>query len=202
MIKYYYTLEEALRPGANRPYNPINHIDSTQPNFKDMVNTFYSPLPTWAKADNTDFPYLNECWQRVRHMFYREGTYFWSTDTEYDVTVQDDLDDLHESVLGKAVDFIETFYETKDKYIALLKAQDELKADILKTVDSTTETWFNDTPQNNGDYTDDTHNTTYTKQKSSQNLGPVSVKLEEVDRAMDDIYTRWVNEFKKFRLYY
>ena len=201
MFKYYYTLEEALRPASSRPYNPINHTDVTAPNFKDMVNIFYSPVPTWAQKDGSEFPYLNECWQRVRHMFYRDETYFWSSDTEYDVTVQDDLDKLHTEVQHRAIDLIETFYETKDKYIALIQAQENLKADILKNVDSLNETWFNDTPQSAGDYTDTNHTTTYTKQKSSLNLGPVSAKLEEVDKAMNDIYARWVNEFKKFRIY-
>lgn len=88
------------------------------------------------------------------------------------------------------MDFIDTFYETKDKYIELIKTQTDLKDEILNNIDSTNEVWFNDTPQNSGDYTDDTHNTTYTKSKTSQNLGPVSTKLDEVDRAMNDIYTR------------
>jgi len=202
MTKYYYPLEDALRPFYNRPYNPINHTDATAPNFKDMVNIFYSPLPNWAAITTDDFTYLNECWQRVRHLFCRDDVFFWSSETEYDVDNQNELAELHKEEWNKAVDLIETFYETKDKYIALIKAQEQLKADILKTVDSTTETWFNDTPQNSGDYTDDTHNTTYTKSKTSQNLGPVSTKLMEVDRAMDDIYTRWVNEFKKFRIFY
>ena len=201
MFRYYYTLEEALRPFYNRPYNPINHTDTTQPNFKDMVNIFYSPIPAWAAITTDEFHYLNECWQRVRHLFCRDGVFFWSSDTEYDVDVQNDLAELHKEEWNKAVDLIETFYETKDKYIALIQAQENLKADILKNVDSLNETWFNDTPQSTGDYTDTNHTTTYTKQKSSLNLGPVSAKLDEVDKAMNDIYARWVAEFKKFRIY-
>ena len=189
---YYYTLEEALRTGINDPYNQISHNDTTQPNFKDMVNIFYSPVPAWAQYINTnlEFPYINECWQRIRHMFKRDCNYFWWSHNEYDVTIAADLIKLHQEVKNRAIDFIETMYETKDKYIALIKAQEALKTDILSDVESSTEVFFNDTPQSTGTYTTEDYNTTYTKTVQSVNLGPVSTKLDEVDRAMNDIYDR------------
>ena len=189
---YYYTLEEALRPTVNDPYNQINHNDTTQPNFKDMVNIFYSPVPAWAQYINTnlEFPYINECWQRIRHMFKRDCNYFWWSHNEYDVTNITDLSNLHNEVENRAIDFIETMYETKDKYIALIKAQEALKTDILSDIESSTEVFFNDTPQSTGTYTTEDYNTTYTKTVQSVNLGPVSTKLDEVDRAMNDIYDR------------
>ena len=196
--KYYYTLEECFQPSVTRPFNPINHKDSTQPNWKDVVNVFYETIPDWAKSTATDFSYQNEMWQRLRHAFDRDGIYFFVSDTEYDLTDATELAALQSECSKRARDFIETMYETKDKYVALISNQEALKTDLLASVEQTTESWFNDTPQGEDDYTATDHSTTYNKTKNSISLGPVSAKLEEVDKAMNDYYSNWTREFKKF----
>lgn len=195
--RYYYTLEECARPTFNRPFSDILH-KNTQPNLKDVCDTFYSEVPTWAKTDGADFSYLNELWERLRHYFLKDGYYFWYSDKEYDVTSQADLTELHTEVKNRMFDLLETIYETKDKYIELIKDQATLKAKILDDINSQTETWFNDTPQASGTYTDEEHTTTYNKTKSTISLGDVATQLSIVDQAMNDYYDNWLREFRKF----
>lgn len=199
--KYYYTLDECLKPAATRPFNVITHTGTKQPNFKDVVDAFYYEVPDWAKATSADYNYLNKAFEMIRSRFKKEGIYFYYLDEELDTTQTADLVKLHNRVIIRAENFIETMYATKDKYIALLKAQDELKSVILSDVENKTESWFNDTPQMKGDYTDLDYATNYTRNKASISLGPVSAKLEEVDKAMQDIYERWAKEFDKFMIY-
>lgn len=202
---YYYTLEEVCRPMANKPFGPINHTQSRTPNLYDVGETFYdiggAGTPSWLKKTGSDFQYIDELWQRVRHLFNRDGVYFFVYDKDLDVTVQDELDELHSAASNKALDLLETIYETKDQYIALIKEQKDLEADLLNQLTSTTETWFNDTPQASGDYTDTDHNTTYNKVQQSVDLGNVADKLDIVRRAMNDYYDEWVDHFKKFIIF-
>lgn len=199
--KYYYTLDEALKPDYDRSFSVITHTGTKQPNFKDVVDTFYYEVPDWAKSTSADYTYLNKAFEMVRSRFKKEGIYFYVSDTDYDTTTHEGCAKLHQLIKVRAENFIETMYATKDKYIAILKAQDELKSIILSDVENKTESWFNDTPQMKGDYTDLDYATNYTRNKSSISLGPVSAKLEEVDKAMDDIYERWAKEFDKFMIF-
>ena len=201
MFKYYYTLEEALKPDYFRPFNAITHTGTKQPNFKDVVDTFYSEVPAWAKDTSADYDYLNKAFEMVRARFKGDGIYFCALDEDYDLSTHEGCEKIHQAVMLRATAFIETMYATKDKYIALLKAQDDLKSAILTDISSTNETWFNDTPQMKGDYTDLDYASNYTRNKQSVSLGPVSAKLEEVDKAMNDIYERWAREFDKFKMF-
>lgn len=201
MYKYYYTLDEALKPSAINSFSVITHTGTKQPNFKDVVDTFYSEVPDWAKDTSADYDYLNKAFEMVRARFKGDGIYFCVTDEDYDTDTVYGCVELHKAIELRATAFIETMYATKDRYIALLKAQDELKTAILSDLTSTNETWFNDTPQVKGDYTDLDYASNYTRNKQSVSLGPVSAKLEEVDKAMNDIYERWAREFDKFKMF-
>lgn len=198
---YYYKLEEVMRPYSNSSFQDLTH-SGKQPNFKDVVDAFYSEVPNWCKSTSPDYTYINECFERIRHIFKRDCNYFWYSENDLDVTDDDELAKLHGEALNRVTDFIETMYDTKDKYIALIKAQQTLQGNILNDIENTSETWFNDTPQTSGSYVDATYTTNYTKNKNSISLGPVSAKLEEIDKAMNDIYDRWVAEFKKFIIVY
>lgn len=199
---YYYTLEEALRVAYDNPYDEIKHLKTQAPGFKEMVNTFYSPLPSWASTTTTEYEYLQEIWSRVRHLFKRNGYYFYVSPNEYDVTVADDLYNLRDEVRSKAIDFIETFYDTKDKYIALIKAQASLESELTSDLTQTTKSYFNDTPQTtNTGYVSEDYTTTFNRTVQEIPLGNVAEKLAIVRASMEDIYDEWVNEFKRFVIF-
>ncbi len=201
---YYYTLEEVCRPLANKPFGPINHTQTRTPNLYDVGEAFYdingAGTPLWLKKTGADFQYIDELWQRIRHKFNKDGVYFYVCDEDYDVTNQDDLDELHSRASAKALDLLETIYETKDKYIELIKKQATLEASLLDELKRTNKSWFNDTPQASGDYTDEDHTTTYNKTEETVPLGNVADKLEIVRQAMNDYYDDWLVYFNKFMI--
>ena len=133
-------------------------------------------------------------------MFKRKGIYFNMLDVDFDFSVPAQyISYLHyEDSETRIDDLIQTIKETKDKYIKLIKAQQTLKDQILNEIENVTEHYFNDTPQTSGSYINNNYTSTYSKDVSKTNLGPVSAKLEEVEKAMDDKYDLWLREFKKF----
>lgn len=193
MYYYYYTLDEVCEGYVD----PITH-NGNSTEFEDVAANvvWHQSVPSWTQSNNnTDYQYLEECWLRVRSLFQRDNTYFWISVNEMENT------EIYQEAQNRLYDFFNTFYTTKDQYIALIKAQTNLESDILKDIENVREDWFNDTPQASGTYTDTDHTTTYNKSKATTSLGAVSDKLDEVRRAKEDIYDRWVEHFKRFRIF-
>lgn len=208
MIKtyYYYTLEEVMTPAVNRPLRDLLHNNVTQPYFKDVIEEFYSEVPNWAKSNGADFNYLNELWERIRHIFKRDDYFFFISETEYDLTTDAGLRALKNEAKNRAVDFFETIYESKDKYIELIKQQANLKSNMLADIETSRKDWFNDTPETYDSggitYTADDFNTNYNHSTSYESIGTMADKLEMVEKAMNDYYDNWVREFRKFIIIY
>lgn len=88
-----------------------------------------------------------------------------------------------------------------DRYNAIYDAFETQKSKLLNTIKTTQlgSAKFNDTPQGNGDYSDDTHTTNITLTKGeteSDNLTPV-MRLKEIEDSLNDILFNWSKEFEK-----
>ena len=88
-----------------------------------------------------------------------------------------------------------------DRYNAIYEAFETQKSKLLDTIKTTQlgSAKFNDTPQGNGDYSDDTHTTNITLTKGeteSDNLTPV-MRLKEIEDSLNDILFNWSKEFEK-----
>lgn len=178
---YYYTFNETIK----------------SKNLNDFMNE-YNGIYEWYTSE--DKPYLDELWNRLKHMFNRKGIYFNIVDEDYDLSVQEQYDKylyLHETSM-RLDDLMATIGETKDTYIEVLKAQSELKTELLNDIVNINEHYYNDTPQTSGSYINPTYTSNYSKDVQKISLGTVSSKLEEVELAMADKYDLWLNHFKKF----
>lgn len=88
-----------------------------------------------------------------------------------------------------------------DRYNAVYEAFETQKSKLLDKIKTTQlgSAKFNDTPQGNGDYSDDTHTTNITLTKGeteSDNLTPV-MRLKEIEDSLNDILFNWAKEFEK-----
>lgn len=88
-----------------------------------------------------------------------------------------------------------------DRYNAVYDAFETQKSKLLNTIKTTQlgSAKFNDTPQGNGDYSDDPHTTNITLTKGeteSDNLTPV-MRLKEIEDSLNDILFNWSKEFEK-----
>lgn len=88
-----------------------------------------------------------------------------------------------------------------DRYNAVYDAFETQKTKLLNTIKTTQlgSAKFNDTPQGNGDYSDDPHTTNITLTKGeteSDNLTPV-MRLKQIEDSLNDILFNWSKEFEK-----
>ena len=180
---YYYTLKEVL---AN-----ANTLSTAMTNY-------FGTLPGWYT--NADSPYLEELYTRLNNAFNRKGIYFAISNNDYDLTNPDEYDELVNDSASRIEDLFETFRETKDKYIEVIKNQASLKSTILNELENVSEHYFNDTPETNGSYINENYTSTYSKDITKLDIGPVSQKLAETELAMDDKYDLWLRHFRKFKL--
>ena len=181
---YLFTLKETVK-------------DKTLKEFMEEYNGIYS----WYTTDDAE--YLEEIWKRIKEMFNRKGVYFNEIDEDYDLSVQEQYDAYlyRPDTMMRLDDLLATIGDTKAHYIALIKNQQDLEGQILNTfVQSESEHYFNDTPQTSGSSINPNFTSTYSKDVTKLNIGPVSSQLEEVRLAMQDYYEQWVKEFRKFIL--
>lgn len=181
---YLYTLKETIK-------------DMTLEQFMQKYKGVYP----WYTADDKED--LEELWKRIKEMFNRKGVYFNEIDTDYDLSDQQQYDEyLHrDDTMMRLDDLLATIGDSKAHYIALIENQKDLQGQILNTfVQSESEHYFNDTPQTSGNSINQNFTSTYSKDVTKLNIGPVSSQLEEVRLAMQDYYEQWVKEFRKFIL--
>lgn len=181
---YLYTLKETIK-------------DKTLKAFMEEYNGVYS----WYTTEDAE--YLEEIWKRIKEMFNRKGVYFNEINEDYDLSNQEQYDAYlyRDDTMMRLDDLLATIGDSKAHYIALIKNQKDLENQILNTfVQSESEHYFNDTPQTSGSGINPNFTSTYSKDVTKLNIGPVSSQLEEVRLAMQDYYEQWVKEFRKFIL--
>ena len=169
-------------------------------NLSDFMGE-YKGIYDWYTQE--DKPYLDEIWKRIQEMFNRKGVYFNEIDEDYDLSIQEQYDAYlyRPDTMMRLDDLLATIGDSKAHYIALIKNQEDLENQILNTfVQSESEHYFNDTPQTSGSSINPNFTSTYSKDVTKLNIGPVSSQLEEVRLAMQDYYEQWVKEFRKFIL--
>ena len=181
---YLFTLKETIK-------------DKTLKEFMEQYKGVYP----WYTTNDAE--YLEEIWKRIKEMFNRKGVYFNEINTDYDLSDQQQYDEyLHrDDTMMRLDDLLATIGDSKAHYVALIENQKDLETQILSTfVQSESEHYFNDTPQTGGAGINANFTSTYSKDVTKLNIGPVSSQLEEVRLAMQDYYEQWVKEFRKFIL--
>lgn len=93
------------------------------------------------------------------------------------------------------------YLDTKDRYEKLIGIYEDELDNLMKPMESNSETRFNDTPQNavvNPDtYTADNYTTTITSTKASTDLTSKMNRIDEVQRLLKNLYSDWAFEFNK-----
>ena len=183
--KTYITLEELLK------YYESNFISYDYPQLLSILTS------------NGNFNVQNErinlivttesvlkLWQYVCSRFINE--YILIDDTK------SDYKEFTTPFLRKVLNILNGSY---DRYNAVYEAFETQKSKLLDKIKTTQlgSAKFNDTPQGNGDYSDDTHTTNITLTKGeteSDNLTPV-MRLKEIEDSLNDILFNWSKEFEK-----
>lgn len=183
--KTYITLEELLN------YYDSDFLSYEYPQLLVMLTSngnfavHDSRLRAIASAKST-----LELWQYVCSRFIEE--YILIDDSK------SDYKEFTAPFLRKVVNVLNGSY---DRYNAIYEAFETQKSKLLNTIKTTQlgSAKFNDTPQGNGDFSDDPHTTNITLTKGeteSDNLTPV-MRLKEIQDSLNDILFNWSKEFEK-----
>lgn len=115
-------------------------------------------------------------------------------------TDNDDIpDDDAEKVFADNAGVIMAWLRSSDtKYSLLIKNMEDNKTSLLGQIKASSVSRFNDVPQNQGQFDDDSHNTTVTKSESSTDGGTLLSRLNEIEDNLKRLYEDWSNEFRQF----
>lgn len=114
-------------------------------------------IPLWKTTSPlVSKDYIEDLWNIIIARFYD-----WSCiETKSDNIASSEAYTEYEKFFIKLANIVLITY---DKYAGIIKSFKSIQSDLMKQVNSTTETGYNDTPQSEGSYTDTTHRSSYTK---------------------------------------
>ena len=96
----------------------------------------------------------------------------------------------HDKMLGR-------IYSTMDLYVNRINKYDELAKKTLPTsLTSSSESRFNDTPTEEGNYSAENFTTNITQNKTSTDIDPVD-RYNQLKALIEDIYAEWIEKLVK-----
>ena len=125
--------------------------------------------------------------------------------------------EINDEVKKFLVKFLNVLNNTYPRYSLLIKAQEDHKTKLMDGLtrhykdegesEGGSTSRFNDTPQNDGEFDDETHNTTVTKATANNESSLehteetdnkyVYEKLSELENNLTNLYLKWANEIGK-----
>lgn len=198
MIKYndrrYFTLDDirhniALFPNSEGPFVAEFNALSMDEFIKDVIKNcgWQQPSVNWTFSD-----YLDICWQKyIWPKFYDKAICY----TDDETVADDDSEKVFANFIGPIIAWMSS---SDTKFSLIIANQEANKSKLLGQIKASTVSKFNDTPQNEGDFSDDTHTTTITTGESSSDGGTLLSRLNEVEDNLKRLYEDWSNEFRKF----
>ena len=119
--------------------------------------------------------------------------YFYFLDSKYyeDYPVLDD-----DICFDAIIRLVAEYQATQDKYLVLLNYYGTNKNNLLNVVKQEQIHQYNDTPQNYGDYSSESHMSSYDKMTINNDFDTLMARLAEVQSKFRNLVKDWANEFK------
>ena len=208
-ISYAYTLYDVIKYGLVNGLSPDSYTaDYPKANstiFKRSLFTQYgvdfpsnSLIPN-KYIDETRIDLLNLLIER----YWNEYVFVSDENMDDPMNILSYLDITMKTrqLLNRIIDVIEFTYP---KYSVILTAYDETRTHLLdqlsKTIDGTDTRRDNDTPQDGGDYSDDSHTSFITQgvvnNTESWDSEPIIDRLDKIARLYQQVKRNWLDEFK------
>ena len=200
MIKYndrrYFTLDDVKRnidllPITEGPFSmEVSAVKMAEFITKAIKKCGWTtPLRDWNDSFSN---YIDICWQN----------YIWPKFYDKVICYTDDdeiADNESAKVFANFVGPIIAWMNASNTKFSLLIANQEANKDkLLQQIKSSSVNRFNDTPQNQGQFEDDSHNTNVTKTENATDGATLLARLNEIEDNLKRLYEDWSNEFRKF----
>lgn len=137
----------------------------------------------------------NELWKLWSEYIYPKFYTKCVCYTDDDTIPDDDAEKVFADFVGPIISWM---ISSTEKYSLLITNFEAHKTELLDNIKSTRVSRFNDTPQDNGTFEDETHNTNVNKEETSVQAGTMLSRLNEIEDNIKQLYEKWSNEFRKF----
>ena len=189
--RFYFTLSD-YDPLTQYPYY-MNTVNKT---FKDWFTDWGYEFPTnFVFNPVVDTLFQDFIWPR----FYNEA--FFYVDVEHDPWNEPEEPDAVQQAqeMYKKLGCIYSWLvESQERYGKLIKLYEDQSDQLMKQLGSKSTTLFNDTPQIGGDVTVDGYISNATTVNTTADVGTPMARLKEIRDNLENLYTSWANEFRKF----
>ena len=200
MIKYndrrYFTLDDVKRnidllPITEGPFAMEVAVVKMAEFISKVIKKcgWTTPLRDWNDSFSN---YIDICWQNyIWPKFYDKAICY----TDDDTIADDDSAKVFASFMGPIVAWMSS---SDTKFSLLIANQEANKMKLLGQIKSSSVSRFNDTPQNQGEFEDNSHNTNVTKTENATDGTTLLARLNEIENNLKRLYEDWSNEFRKF----
>lgn len=206
MIKYddrrYFTLNDvrhdmALYPTDEGPFVMEKNSAKMTDFISDVMENCGWTLPSqyWTAPQYEDgwfSKHINICWEHyIWPKFYDKAICY----TDDDEIADDDSYKVFANFVGPIISWM---HASDHKFSLLIDNQEANRDKLLGQIKSSSVNRFNDTPQNQGQFEDDSHNTNVTKTENATDGTTLLARLNEIENNLKRLYEDWSNEFRKF----
>ena len=148
-----------------------------------------APNAAWINSFSN---YIDICWQEhIWPKFYDKAICY----TDDDEIADDDSEKVFSNFIGPIIAWMTS---SDTKFSLLISNQEANKTKLLDQIKSSSVNRFNDTPQNQGQFEDNEHNTNVTKTENATDGATLLARLNEIEDNLKRLYENWSNEFRKF----
>ena len=200
MIKYndrrYFTLDDVKRnidllPITEGPFAMEVAVVKMAEFISKVIKKcgWTTPLRDWNDSFSN---YIDICWQNyIWPKFYDKAICY----TDDDTIADNDSAKVFANFVGPIISWMNA---SNTKFSLLIANQEANKDKLLQQIKSSSVNRFNDTPQNQGQFEDDSHNTNVTKTENATDGATLLARLNEIEDNLKRLYEDWSNEFRKF----
>lgn len=136
--------------------------------------------------------YIDICWQKhIWPKFYDKAICY----TDDDEIADHDSEKVFSNFIGPIIAWMTS---SDTKFSLLISNQEANRTKLLDQIKSSSVNRFNDTPQNQGTFEDNEHNTNVTKTENATDGATLLARLNEIEDNLKRLYENWSNEFRKF----
>lgn len=195
-MRRYFTLNDvrhdmALYPTDEGPFVMEAKSAKMADFISDVMQNcgWIAPSADWKNSFSN---YIDICWQEhIWTKFYDKAICY----TDDDEVADDDSEKVFSNFIGPIIAWMTS---SDTKFSLLISNQEANKTKLLDQIKSSSVNRFNDTPQNQGQFEDNEHNTNVTKTENATDGATLLARLNEIEDNLKRLYENWSNEFRKF----
>ena len=142
-------------------------------------------------------PHVEELFKLLKLRFREE--YCFDLEKDYDIAGifliaggSADLNELRKLSRNYIQKMLSIYVQTYERYAKILDIYSAEKENLLNKVEAITR--FNDTPQDSGEFSDDSHTTHITSSRNDYDT--LMGRIDEIDRKYRNVLKDWTNEFE------